>query len=63
MDHQPHLTGKSQLNTYEDTSTAFSIGALAAKALDFAVRVHLVVFQDGHLDLLVLVLNLLRCLL
>lgn len=43
--------------TYKDTSS--TVGALAAKALDLAVRLHLVVLQDGHLDLLALVLDLL----
>ncbi|KAG5219533.1 Clavaminate synthase protein [Salix suchowensis] len=34
-------------------------GALAAEALDLAIRVDLVVLQDGHLDFLALVLDLL----
>ena len=45
--------------TYEDTSTALSRGALTAETLDLAVGLHLVVLQDGHLDLLALVLDLL----
>ena len=45
--------------TYENTSTALSRGALAAETLDLAVGVDLVVLQDGHLDLLALVLDLL----
>ena len=45
--------------TYEDSSTALSRRALTAKTLDLAIRVHLVVLQDGHLDLLALVLDLL----
>ena len=45
--------------TYEDTSTALSGGALTTKTLDLAVGVDLVVLQDGHLDLLALVLDLL----
>ena len=45
--------------TYEDTSTALGRRALAAQTLDLAVGVHLVVLQDGHLDLLALVLDLL----
>ena len=46
--------------TYEDTSTALGSGALTTETLDLAVGVDLVVLQDGHLDLLALVLNLLR---
>ena len=46
--------------THEDTGTALSRGALATKTLDLAVGVDLVVLQDGHLDLLALVLDLLR---
>ena len=45
--------------TYEDTSTALSRRALTAETLDLAGRLHLVVLQDGHLDLLALVLDLL----
>ena len=45
--------------TYEDTSTALSRGALTKETLDLAVGLHLVVLQDGHLDLLALVLDLL----
>ena len=45
--------------TYEDTSTALSGGALTTETLDLAVGLHLVVLQDGHLDLLALVLDLL----
>ena len=45
--------------TYEDTSTALSRGALTTETLDLAVGLHLVVLQDGHLDLLALVLDLL----
>ena len=33
--------------------------ALATKTLDLAIRVHLVVLQDGHLDFLMLMLGLL----
>ena len=47
------------MTTHEDTSTAVSRGALAAKTLDLAIRVDLVVLEDGHLDLLPLVLDLL----
>ena len=46
-------------DTHEDTSTALGRRALAAKTLDLAVRLHLVVLEDGHLDLLALVLDLL----
>ena len=45
--------------THEDTSTALSVRALTTEALDLAVGVDLVVLQDGHLDLLALVLDLL----
>ena len=45
--------------TYEDTSTTFSAGALTTEALDLAIRVDLVVFQDRHLNFLALVLDLL----
>ena len=45
--------------TYEDTSTTLRRRALTAETLDLAVRLHLVVLQDGHLDLLALVLDLL----
>ena len=45
--------------THENTGTALSRGALTTETLDLAVGVDLVVLQDGHLDLLALVLNLL----
>ena len=45
--------------TYENTSAALSVRALTTKTLDLAVGVDLIVLQDGHLDLLALVLNLL----
>jgi len=44
------------VESHEDASTALSGGALAAKTLDLAVRVDLVVLQDRHLDLLALML-------
>jgi hypothetical protein len=44
--------------TYKDGSSAGR--ALAAKTFDLAVRLHLVILQDGHLNLLPLVLDLLR---
>lgn len=46
-------------DTHEDTGTTFRRWAFTAKTLDLAIRLHLVVFQDGHLDLLALVLDLL----
>ena len=46
-------------STHEDTSTALGRRALTAETLDLAVRLHLVVLKDGHLDLLALVLDLL----
>jgi hypothetical protein len=46
-------------SAYEDTSTALGGRALATQTLDLAIRVHLVVLEDGHLDLLALVLDLL----
>ena len=45
--------------SHEDTSTALGSGALAAKALDLAVTVDLVVLKDSELGLLALVLDLL----
>ena len=45
--------------THEDTGTALGGGALTTETLDLAVGLHLVVLQDGHLDLLALVLDLL----
>ena len=54
-----HYSDACGLDTYEDTSTAFSRGALTTETLDLAVGLHLVVLQDGHLDLLALVLDLL----
>lgn len=44
---------------HENTSTTLSTWTLAAQALDLAVRVYLVVLQDGHLNLLTLVLDFL----
>ena len=52
-------TGAKNEMTHEDTSTALRRRALTAKTLDLAVRLHLVVLEDGHLDLLALVLDLL----
>ena len=45
--------------TYENTSTAFRIWTFTAKTFDFAIGVDFVVLEDGHLDLLTLVLDLL----
>ena len=50
---------RSDACTHEDTSTALRRRALATETLDLAVRLHLVVLKDGHLDLLALVLDLL----
>jgi len=44
---------------HEDTSTALRGRAFTTKALDLAVGLDLVVLQNGHLDLLTLMLNLL----
>jgi len=48
------------MESHEDAGTTFRVRAFSTKPLDFAVRIDFVVFQDGHLDLLSLVLNLLR---
>jgi hypothetical protein len=45
--------------SHEDTSAASVAGALASKSLDLAIRVDLVVLEDGQLGLLALVLDLL----
>lgn len=45
--------------SHEDTSTAGGRRALTPESLDLAVGSDLVVLEDGHLDLLPLVLNLL----
>ena len=44
---------------HEDSGTTLFGGALAAQTVDLAVVVHLVVLEDGELDLPVLVLDLL----
>ena len=54
-----HQYPRNRKDTYEDTSTALSGGALTTETLDLAVGLHLVVLKDGHLDLLALVLDLL----
>ena len=45
--------------TYEDTSTTLGVRALTTETLDATIGLHLVVLQDGHLDLLTLMLDLL----
>ena len=45
--------------SHEDTGTTGGLGALPSETLDAALRVDLVVLEDGHLDLLPLVLDLL----
>lgn len=45
--------------SHEDTSTTSGLGALSTETLDGTLRVDLVVLEDGHLDLLPLVLDLL----
>jgi hypothetical protein len=44
---------------YKDTSSASRGWTLAAKTLDLAIRLHLVILQDGQLDFLALMLDLL----
>jgi len=43
---------------HEDTSAAGRGWALPAETLDLAIRLYLVILQDGHLDLLAFVLDL-----
>ena len=43
--------------TYEDTSTTSRVRALPPETLDLAVGVDLVILEDGHLDLLALMLD------
>ena len=45
--------------SHEDTSTALGVGALTTKTGDLARLVNLVVLENGQLDLLLLVLDLL----
>ena len=47
------------MNTHEDTSSTLGIRALTTQTLDLAICIDLVVLQDGHLDLLALMLHLL----
>ena len=44
---------------HKDTSTVLSSRAVATKMLNLSLAINLVVLQDGHLDLLALVLDLL----
>jgi len=44
---------------HEDTSSTGRGRTLATETLDLAIGLHLVIFQDGHLDLFALVLDLL----
>ena len=46
-----------QQGSYKDTSTALCGRALTTETFDLPVRVNLIVLQDGHLDLLALVLD------
>merc|ERR1719392_15669 len=48
-----------EVGSHEDSSTALLGRALAAQTVDLTVVVHLVVLEDGELDLPVLVLDLL----
>ncbi len=47
------------MSSHEDTGAALLRRALAPQTVDLAVVVHLVVLEDGQLDLAVLVLDLL----
>ena len=47
------------MESHEDTSTTLRGGAFTTEAFDLAVGLNLIVFQDRHLDLLTLVLDLL----
>ena len=51
-------TLNAQRSTYEDTGTTLGRGAFTTETLDFAIRIDFVVFEDGHLHLLALVLDL-----
>jgi hypothetical protein len=46
-------------NTYKDTSSASRGWTLAAKTLNLAIGLHLVILQDGQLNFLALMLDLL----
>jgi len=48
------------VESHEGGSATLHSGAFATEAFDLAVRLDFVVFQDRHLDLLALVLDLLR---
>jgi len=58
---RPHLPQywRSWWKDIKNTSPAGRRWALTTKTLDLAVRLHLVILEDGHLDLLALVLYLL----
>ena len=47
------------MSRHENAGTTLLSGTLTSQTIDLAIIVHLVVLQDGQLDLLVLVLNLL----
>jgi len=47
------------MERHEHARTALSVRALASQSLDLPVRVHLVILEDGHLDLFTLVPDLL----
>ncbi len=48
-----------EMGSHKDSSAAIFCGALASQSVDLAVIVDAVVLQDGQLDLLVLVFDLL----
>lgn len=45
--------------THEDTGTTFGRRTFSPQSLDFTISIYLVEFEDGHLDRLSLVLDLL----
>ena len=47
------------IRTYEYSGATFSTGTFTTQTLDLAIGVHLVIFQDRHLDLFALVLDFL----
>jgi hypothetical protein len=47
------------VESHENSSTALRARTFTTKAFDFAIRVDFVVLENGHLDLLTLVLDLL----
>ena len=48
--------------TYEDACSASRGWAFATQTFDLAIRLHFVIFQDSHLDLLAFMLDFLRSL-